>query len=495
MFQSFVSLFIIFFVLTGCSKQPEPLVHTLECEEEFYSLKSAECMDIEEFADQLEHYPVIFIGDHHDSDEVHLKVAAIIKYLHREGYRLSVANEWFTPEDRELLRAYTASEIDDDNLTAKVKWKKRVGYEFESFTPIYHAAKETNSTLYGINMQKEERKKISDRNVSAMHPATLRLYEQLDTNISAHRQMLSPFFSHCHAPKKGESDAECIERMYRVQVAWDSAMGENSAALAQEVLKGKKDKLIVFIGAYHLAYGLGANLRFARHSTLPFVTLLPVMKSVPSVEVGEADYLFIYEPTMKYAYDHNRSAGAQTYVYECKDDYNFVARTEGEDIWLFLPQKTVRLSHVRSASGAKYSDDSSVFWSKGNEAMLEYAGTNHQGCVNNRKKAIWEHAKLNGADFRATGNEPGWHLEIRKGGNITYVGDYGETRYDFKTPEPNIDKKRRQSVYTASENGHSIRLEIEGKRCQDTMSDDTYESTVILTIDGKRYRGCGKALH
>ena len=75
------------------------------------------------------------------------------------------------------------------------------------------------------------------------------------------------------------------------------------------------------------------------------------------------------------------------------------------------------------------------------------------------------------------------------------ITDRSDTEITFKTPEPIIDKRKRQSVYTASENGHSIRLEIEGKQCQDTMSDDTYESTVTLIIDGKRYRGCGKALH
>ncbi len=495
MFQSLLSLFIIVFFMTSCSKQPEPLVYTIDCKEEFYSLKSAECMDLAQLTEQLEHYPVIFIGDHHDSDEVHLAVAAMLKRLHREGYNLFVANEWFTPEDNELLRAYVASEIDDVNLTEKVMWKKRVGYEFKSFMPIYHAARETNTTLYGINLSKNKRKKISDKNITAMQPETLALYTTLDTNISAHKQMLSPYFSHCHALKQGESNAECIERMYRVQVAWDSAMGENSAVLANKILKNKKDKLIVFVGAYHLAYGLGANLRFARHSTLPYVTLLPLMKSVKNVEVGEADYLFIYEPKLKNKDDHNSSAEAKTYVYECQEDYQFVARTEGENIWLFLPQKTVKLPHIISASGAKYSEGDTLFWSKGNEVMLKYDGRNYHGCVNNRKKAIWEDAKLNGADFRGVGNEPGWSFEIRKGGNITYIGDYGDTRYKFKTPEPKIQSESRRALYRVSENGHTLRIEIEGKRCQDTMSDDTYESTVTITIDGKQYSGCGKALH
>ncbi len=253
-------------------------------------------MNFEQLIAQFEYYPVLFIGDHHGSDSVHNFLALLIKDLHRKGYKLSIANEWFTPEDNRLLARYSTSEISDNNFTKSVRWKKRIGYDFESYAPIYQAVQEVNATLYGINMSKTERKKISDLNLSAMQASTLSLYEKLDTNISAHKQMLSPFFSHCHAPKHGESDLQCIERMYRVQVAWDTVMGENSAALAKNVLKSRKDKLIVFVGAFHLAYDLGANLRFARHSTLPYITLLPLLNSEDKIEVGESDYLFLYEP-------------------------------------------------------------------------------------------------------------------------------------------------------------------------------------------------------
>jgi uncharacterized membrane protein len=36
---------------------------------------------------------------------------------------------------------------------------------------------------------------------------------------------------------------------------------------------------------------------------------------------------------------------------------------------------------------------------------------------------------------------------------------------------------------------------IEGIACTDSMSGEKFESTVMLTIDGKTFKGCGKSLY
>lgn len=186
---------------------------------------------------------------------------------------------------------------------------------------------------------------------------------------------------------------------------------------------------------------------------------------------------------------------AQTFVYQCSDGYNFIARIEGEGAWLFLPDETVRLPHVPSASGSKYREGQTTFWSKGDEASIGAGATIHRGCKNNPAEAAWENAKLNGADFRAVGNEPGWHLEITAGEKILYVGDYGQTSLEFATPEPLTDQQARSTRYEASGGGHVLSVVLKGERCADTMSDETFETSVTLVLDGKEYHGCGRALH
>jgi len=170
----------------------------------------------------------------------------------------------------------------------------------------------------------------------------------------------------------------------------------------------------------------------------------------------------------------------RTYVYECGDSYTFVARIEGETVWLFLPSRTVRLPHVPSGSGAKYSEGLDMFWTKGEEAVLEVGRGSRRDCRNNRAMAIWEDAKLRGVDFRAVGNEPGWNLEISAGGEIVFVGDYGQTEYRFSAPDPSVDQDAGRTIYTVEDGGHEAVIVLEGRRCQDTMSGESFETRVTV---------------
>ncbi|WP_428354319.1 MliC family protein [Methyloprofundus sp.] len=184
-----------------------------------------------------------------------------------------------------------------------------------------------------------------------------------------------------------------------------------------------------------------------------------------------------------------------TYVYECQNGYEITVNIEGRMAWLFLREGTLGLPKISSASGTKYSDGQNIFWSKGNTAMLETGTAVYKNCINNPGKAIWEHAKLKGADFRAVGNEPGWHLEIMHDKKLIFTRNYGGISHTFSTTQQTTDQATRTTVYTAQEKEHTLSVTILGISCQDTMSDDTYESTVTIVLNEKSFKGCGKSLH
>jgi len=186
---------------------------------------------------------------------------------------------------------------------------------------------------------------------------------------------------------------------------------------------------------------------------------------------------------------------AKTFVYECGDDNTFTLRVEGESAWLFLPQGSKRLPSVPSGSGAKFSDGSATYWSKGEEALLQLNGKTYRGCVNNRRMAIWEDAKLRGADFRAVGNEPGWYLEISEQSRLLFVDNYGQDRHEFVLSGPSVDTVLRTTRYQVQGDAHDLTLTLEGRPCTDTMSGESFETTVTLVFDGRRLSGCGRALH
>ena len=191
----------------------------------------------------------------------------------------------------------------------------------------------------------------------------------------------------------------------------------------------------------------------------------------------------------------NTEIKPQTFVYECPNDFSFVARIESEKAWLFLPDGTINLAQVQSASGTKYSNESDTFWIKGDEAIIETSEDKHTDCRNNRAKAIWEHAKLNGADFRAIGNEPGWHMEISNKQDILLVTDYGQQTYQFTSAIIKSKPHDRTTSYHAQSNGNNVEIVIKGIPCQDSMSGEAFSATVSVLVNNMRYMGCGKALH
>jgi len=283
----------LFWLFAGCSHPVPTVRHTLPAACTVYDMKQAACIDETALVRRLAPYRVLFAGDHHASAEMHASFARLLAALGRSGRRVMLANEWFTPGDDDLLSRYAAGRF-DGNFTEAVGWEKKAGYPFASYAPIYRSVRETGGGLYGINMDDGLRKALSDNNLSALSQTQRRFFDGLDMNLTAHRSMLAPFFAHCHARRGDESDRSCTERMYRVQVGWDTYMAEQSARLAQERLRSPADLLVVFAGATHLAYGVGINARFARRTAEPFVTLLPVPEGTAEADVGEADYLLFY---------------------------------------------------------------------------------------------------------------------------------------------------------------------------------------------------------
>ena len=101
-----------------------------------------------------------------------------------------------------------------------------------------------------------------------------------------------------------------------------------------------------------------------------------------------------------------------SYAFDCSGGPGFViTQVDSEAINLALPDGVRRLTRERTASGAQYSDGQITVWNKGQEAALEISGHTYT-CVENRARSIREDARARGVEFRGTGNEPGWVLEV-----------------------------------------------------------------------------------
>lgn len=251
------------------AKTPQHLIKAKELNKGIYSLKSAKKINIKELVKEVEHYPVIFVGDYHASKETHTFFNNFLEELGKEGYKLNLVNEWFTPAHNKLLDSYINGEITLEQLKEKRKWKKFSIYQWNLVSQLYKTVKDNSGSLYGMNMTKEEKKKISEKQIDQMSKKEKNFFNSLDLNVSAHKSLVGPYFNHCKSKKDMEP---CNERMYRVQVAWDTYMANEVNKLTHKI-KNKKDKLIVFVGAMHMEYALGIPLRFSRLNNLPFYTI------------------------------------------------------------------------------------------------------------------------------------------------------------------------------------------------------------------------------
>jgi uncharacterized membrane protein/thiol-disulfide isomerase/thioredoxin len=107
-------------------------------------------------------------------------------------------------------------------------------------------------------------------------------------------------------------------------------------------------------------------------------------------------------------------------------------------------------------------------------------------------KDPWAAAAARGVAFRAVGNEPGWYLELTPGKTVEVVADYGERKASL--PAPESFEAAESKALSLKSGSHALAFAVEKKTCSDGMSDAVYPYAVKMTLDGRDYAGCGRAL-
>jgi len=107
---------------------------------------------------------------------------------------------------------------------------------------------------------------------------------------------------------------------------------------------------------------------------------------------------------------------------------------------------------------------------------------------------VWEQAALRGIDFRASGNEPGWTVEIREGESIVVDTHYGTRHYEIAAATPVGDPASGGQLYRDESGLPGFELVLIDKPCADDMSGEHFPTTVRLSIDDETFNGCGRTL-
>lgn len=175
---------------------------------------------------------------------------------------------------------------------------------------------------------------------------------------------------------------------------------------------------------------------------------------------------------------------------------------------LQLDGESIRLSPVAAASGARYqgwrADGVAVdFWEKGGSAMLSVAGNAYPECsrVETPATAAGDAASdattsaeapvsATAAPYAARGNEPFWLVQA----------DATEVRWstpDHVSPDvfTGLTRTARANGFdlAAARDGRAFALAATVQPCRDSMTGMPYPHTVIVTVDGREFSGCGGA--
>jgi uncharacterized membrane protein len=174
------------------------------------------------------------------------------------------------------------------------------------------------------------------------------------------------------------------------------------------------------------------------------------------------------------------------------DALEMAALPDGRDYTLHLPGVRQRLAEVRDGRTVHYQSGQIRLVFVDERAELTIAGALYL-CREKAWGAPWQRARDRGAAFRAIGQEPGWHVEVVPGGELTLVLDYGERQLAMPAPEPEtLDDDARG--YHGVAGGALVLVVIEDLTCFDIMSGEVFPETVTVAVDDERYRGCGLRL-
>lgn len=177
------------------------------------------------------------------------------------------------------------------------------------------------------------------------------------------------------------------------------------------------------------------------------------------------------------------------YAFNCVSGPTIITRIAGGDaIDLVLPDEIRRLRRELTAFGVKYSNYDVSLWNKGREVTLQIRGHSYL-CVEERAESIREDALLRGVQFRASGEEGDWVLEVSKE-RISFTDSiYGSAVVPRSAPE----ETEGTTIYVSTTEAHRLQVIIDQRECVNFMTGERSEASVEVNLDGDGYRGCGYA--
>ena len=99
-------------------------------------------------------------------------------------------------------------------------------------------------------------------------------------------------------------------------------------------------------------------------------------------------------------------------------------------------------------------------------------------------------------NLTALGKAPNWNLVVDNTTHkVTFESDDGVVSYKYPAVGPTLIRKDKRTIYMVPNKDHQLNVQMTEKACRDVETGKSYETTVVVVLDGKSYWGCGNYEH
>lgn len=254
---------------------------------EILHLKTGRLLTEPELFDYLARFPVVYVGESHDSADDHAVQLAILKGLQqRLPGKVAVGLEMLKRPYQQEVDAFLRGEMSEKEFLRV--WLKN-WQDFFYYRDIVLFAKDNRVPIVALNVDDELKKALREKGFEGLDPELAKQVPEIDAADPYHRALTDAIMG---GHTKGMKDPEAF---YRIQLLWDETMAQTAADYLKAA--GPDQHLLIFAGGNHARYGIGIPRRLFRRVPAPYAIVEPYVNPT-LVEVPEEKKMDVELPVL-----------------------------------------------------------------------------------------------------------------------------------------------------------------------------------------------------
>jgi uncharacterized iron-regulated protein len=228
----------------------------------------------DELLDYVSRYPIVYVGEIHDSAEDHRIQLDIIKGLYeRFPGKIAIGLEMLQNSSQEAADAFIKGEMTDKEFLRV--WGNNWHGLFQYYKEIIFYAKDKGIQLIALNANDEIKKEIRGKDIKDIDENFKKKLPEMDLADPYYDAFIASIFG-----GHGHGGPDVVEKFKQMQTLWDETMADTAANYLKKNI-GQDKHLVILSGGAHVHFGFGIPRRLFRRVPLPYV----IIESFP-VEVS-----------------------------------------------------------------------------------------------------------------------------------------------------------------------------------------------------------------